>query len=151
VRDQFKDGGIVLENALAYWVARFYEAARREMYRAFREHGFEVTPEQWMVLVRLWEQDAQTQSELCAITHRDAPTMSRILASMRSRGLVRTATDEEDKRTRRVSLTPKARAARRTLVPVVESLVARFESQVTERDLETTRRTLRTLVTALEA
>ena len=120
------------------------------MYRVFREHGFEVTPEQWMVLVRLWERDAQTQSELCAITHRDAPTMSRILSSMRSRGLVRTYTDDDDRRTRRVSLTPKARAARRTLIPVVESLVARIESPATNRDLETTRRTLRALVTALD-
>lgn len=150
MRDQFRRGGIVLENALAYWVNRFYESTRREMYRAFREHGIEVTPEQWMVLVRLWERDAQTQSELCAITHRDAPTMSRILASMRTRGLVRTYTDDDDKRTRRVSLTAKARAARRRLVPVVQSLVARIESPASEADLEITRRTLRTLVTALD-
>ena len=80
--DQFKKGGIVLENALAYWVNRYSQSARREMYRVFTEKGFDLTPEQWMVLVRLWEKDARSQGELCDATTRDPSTMSRIVDSM---------------------------------------------------------------------
>ena len=61
MRDQFDKDEIVLENALAFWVNRFYETTRRAMYRAFREHGHELTPEQWMVLVRLWERDGHAE------------------------------------------------------------------------------------------
>ena len=50
------------------------------MFRELRRVGEEITPEQWMVLVRLWEQDDRTQTELGQATYQDRPTMSRILA-----------------------------------------------------------------------
>lgn len=145
MRDQFRDDGIVLDNALAYWVHRFYEAARREMYRAFRQYGFDLTPEMWSVLVRLWEKDGRAQRDLAEATSRDAPTMSRILDALSRRGLISRASDPGDGRTRLVVLTPRGREARRTLVPVVKALVARLERSIPERDLEITRRTLRRL------
>ena len=145
MRDQFRDDGIVLDNALAYWVHRFYEAARREMYRTFDQKGFDLTPEMWAVLVRLWERDGRTQRELAEATNRDAPTMSRIVNALGRRGLISRASDPGDARTRLILLTPRGRAARQTLVPVVKALVARFEAGIPQRDLETTRRTLRRL------
>lgn len=150
MRDQFKDDGIVLENALAFWVNRFYQASRREMYRAFQQHGFELTPEQWQVLVRLWERDGRTQAALAEATTRDAPTMSRLVDSMERGGLVARAVDPDDGRTRLVVLTPRGREARAKLLPVVRELVARLEAGIAERDLEITRRTLRRLVENLD-
>lgn len=145
MRDQFRDDGIVLDNALAYWVHRFYEAARREMYRTFSRHGYDLTPEMWAVLVRLWERDGRTQRELADATHRDAPTMSRIVDALGRRGLISRASDPDDARARLIVLTPRGREARRTLVPVVKALVARFEDGISDQDLEVTRRTLRRL------
>ena len=119
MKDQFREDGIVLDNAIAFWVNRFYQATRREMYRAFHEHDFELTPEQWQVLVRLWERDGRTQSDLCDATTRDAPTMSRILDSMTKNGLVTRAANPDDARTRLIVLTPRAREARKVLEPIV--------------------------------
>ena len=150
MRDQFDKDGIILENALAFWVNRFYETTRRAMYRAFREQGYELTPEQWIVLVRLWERDGRTQSDLAAACHRDAPTMSRILDSMSKAGLVARAVDETDARTRLIVLTPKGREAKKTLLPLVRKLVAELEGDIPERDLEITRRTLRRIVERLD-
>ena len=80
MQDQFRDGGIVVENALGFWIHRVYQASRNEMFREFREQGEDITPEQWAVLIRLWERDERTQNELSEATFRDAPTISRILA-----------------------------------------------------------------------
>lgn len=143
MRDQFRGEAIVLENALAFWVNRFHQTSRRELYRAFSAAGHDLTPEQWMVLVRLWEKDGRTQSELCEATTRDAPTMSRIVDSMARRGLLRRAIDPDDARTRIVVLTDAGRSASRVLVPIVRELVARVEQGIPEKDLEITRRTLR--------
>jgi DNA-binding MarR family transcriptional regulator len=142
MRDQFRGDGIVLENALAFWVNRFYQSARREMYRAFQAQGYDLTPEQWMVLVRLAERDGRTQSELCDVTTRDPSTMSRILDSMVVRGLLCRAVDPADRRHRIIVLTPDGRAAWKTLRPVAEELVGRLEAAIPDADLETTRRTL---------
>ena len=150
MRDQFDKDGIILENALAFWVNRFYETTRRAMYRAFREQGYELTPEQWIVLVRLWEREGRTQSDLAGACHRDAPTMSRIVDSMSKAGLVARAIDDGDARTRLVVLTPKGREAKKSLLPLVRALVADLERDIPERDLEITRRTLRRIAERLD-
>jgi len=150
VKHQFRGDGIVLEAALAFWVNRFYEAARRAMYREFRAHGVELTPEQWMVLVRLWEIDRRTQTELAAAIHRDAPTTSRIVDAMARGGLVERVPDPDDARGRRVVLTARGQRLKPTLVPVVKRLVAKMEAGIAARDLELTRATLQRLTANLE-
>lgn len=145
MRDQFTSDGIVLDNALAFWVHRVFQALRIATLREFREHGEEITPEQWIVLVRLWEQDGRSQTELGAAIHRDRPTTSRLVAAMEERGLVARRADAEHGRIQRVHLTPKGRRLRDKLVPIARALVARFVAGIPERDLEVTRRTLRRL------
>ena len=143
MKDQFRDGGIVVENAIGFWIHRVYQASRNELFREFREQGEDVTPEQWALLIRLWERDELTQSELSEATFRDAPTTSRIVAGMEARGLLERIVHPEDARVRIVRLTPKARSLRKKLVPVVERIVRRMVGEIPERDLITTRATLR--------
>lgn len=143
MKDQFVDGGIVVENALGFWIHRVYQASRNEMFRAFREKGEEVTPEQWAVLIRLWERDGQTQNELAEDTFRDRPTMSRILDVMETNGLVERRSDARDRRARCIVLTRKGRELRKKLVPVAERLVERMVAGISEAELQTTRSALR--------
>jgi DNA-binding MarR family transcriptional regulator len=112
-------------------------------YREFHRHGLEITPEQWIVLARLWQRDGRSVSELSESTLRDRPTMSRILDSMEKTGLVARSVDREDARSRVVTLTREGKALRKKLVPVAMELVARLEAGIPEIDLLTTRRTLR--------
>jgi DNA-binding MarR family transcriptional regulator len=97
------------------------------------------------VLIRLWERDEQTQSELSEATFRDAPTISRIVVGMEARGLLQRLVHPEDARARILRLTPAARALRKKLVPVVQRIVERMVAGVPEADLLTTRRTLQHL------
>jgi DNA-binding MarR family transcriptional regulator len=144
VKDQFTDHGIVVDNAIGFWIQRVYQATRGEMYRRFREHaGEEITPEQWMVLIRLWERDARTQADLCEVTLRDAPTMSRIVDGMERRNLLARKPHPDDGRARIIQLTRKGRELEKKLVPVARKLVNRLVAGISEADLVTTRATLR--------
>ena len=146
MKDQFRDGGIVVDKAIGFWVHRVYQASRNEMYRAFREHGEEITPEQWAVLIRLWERDGCTQSELSDDTFRDQPTMSRILAGMEQRGWLKRQVDPTDARVRKVYLTRVGRELKQKLVPVAERLVGRMLAGIDERALKQTRAALQKMV-----
>ncbi|MDB5218509.1 MAG: Transcriptional regulator, MarR family protein [Myxococcaceae bacterium] len=140
MRDQFVGGsGIVLEKALAYWIHRVYQASRNEMFRMMRDDGEEITPEQWIVLVRLWDGDGRTQTELGESTYRDRPTMSRILDGMERRDLVARRADPENARVWRVHLTPKGKGLRKKLVRRAKELVERTQRGISEKDLLITR------------
>jgi DNA-binding MarR family transcriptional regulator len=150
VKDQFTDTGIALDNAIAFWIHRVYQASRSAMYRRFNAQGVDMTPEQWMVLVRLWEREGRTQNDLCESTLRDRPTMSRILDGMEARGLVARQTDPDDSRSRLVTLTARGRQLRGKLLPVVREMVAELEAGIEERDLLSTRRVLQRIYSNLE-
>jgi DNA-binding MarR family transcriptional regulator len=144
MRDQFVGAaGVVLEKAIGYWVHRVYQASRNEMFRLFRDEGEELTPEQWIVLVRLWDEDGRTQTDLGESTFRDRPTMSRILDVMERRGLVERRPDPASARVWRVHLTAKAKSLRKKLVPKAKRLVDETRHGISEHDLKVTRETLR--------
>lgn len=145
MRDQFDGDQIILENALPFLLHGLYQRIRSVTYREFNQLGLETTPEQWIVLARLWQRDGRTVSELSESTLRDKPTMSRILDSMEKAGLLTRTVDEKDARSRIVALTREGKALRKKLVPVAKGLVARLEAGVPEADLLITRRTLRRL------
>jgi len=143
MKDQFAHGDIIVDNAIGFWIHRVYQASRNEMYRAFRAHGEDITPEQWALLIRLWERDGRTQGELSEATFRDAPTMSRIVDGMEARGLLERRADPDDGRARRIHLTRDGRALKKKLVPLVEDIVGRMVEGIDERALVTTRTALR--------
>jgi DNA-binding MarR family transcriptional regulator len=149
MKDQFRDGGIDVDNALGFWIHRVYQASRNEMFRAFREQGEDITPEQWAVLIRLWEHDGRTQSELSDATFRDAPTMSRIVDVMADRGLLERRASEQDGRVRVVWLTRRGRELKPKLVPVAKRLVEQMVEGIEQSDLVTTRAALRRMFTNL--
>jgi DNA-binding MarR family transcriptional regulator len=142
VLDQFTADGVIVDKAIGFWVNRVYQSSRAELYRLFAEQGEEITPEQWMVLIRLWEKDGVSQTELSDATLRDAPTMSRIVRGMEERGIISRQRSTEDGRIQTVHLTRKGRALKDKLVPVARGLVTRMARGVTAADLATTRSTL---------
>lgn len=150
MRDQFTSDGIVLDNAMAFWIHRVYQAQRNEMYRVFREKGHELTPEQWSVLVRLWEHDGRTQSELSESTFRDKPTMSRMIDGLEGIGLVERRASKDDKRVRKVHLTAEGKRLEKILVPVARAIVERMLHGIDDKDLLTTRKTLQRIFLNLE-
>jgi len=142
MRGQFEGNKVNLEKALPFLIHACYQQLRSLTYKEFLGHGLELTPEQWVVLVQLWEKDGQSQSALSERTLRDRPTMSRILDTMEKSDLVTRVVDEHDARSRLVKLTRTGRSLQPKLVPVAKKLVARLERDIPERDLETTHRTL---------
>lgn len=76
----------------------------------FELYDVDLNPDMWMVLMRLWEQDGQTQQELCNATLKDRPTMSRLIDSMERNRLVERSSTEEDQRAKRIWLTPEGKA-----------------------------------------
>ena len=146
MRDQFSGDQVVLENALPFLVHSVYQRIRSNAYQEFNAHGLDITPEQWIVLVRLWQKDGRGVSELCESTLRDRPTMSRILDTMEASGLVERTIDAKDARARVVHLTREGKGLQKKLVPIAKALVAGFEVGIPEADLLTTRRTLRRML-----
>lgn len=84
-------------------------AINRKLFRNFRANGVDITPEQWTVLLFLWEKDGVTQQELCNATYRDKPSMTRLIDNMERLHLVVRISDKKDRRINLVHLTKDGR------------------------------------------
>ena len=84
-------------------------AINRKLSRNFRQNGIEITPEQWTILLSLWEKDGITQQDLCNATFKDKPSMTRLIDNMERQHLVVRISDKKDRRTNLVHLTKTGR------------------------------------------
>lgn len=80
-------------------------AINRKLYRNFRLNGLEMTPEQWTVMIYLWEKDGVSQQELCNATFKDKPSMTRLIDNMERQHLVVRISDKKDRRNNLIHLT----------------------------------------------
>jgi len=136
---------LLYESAIGYVIGRACHIMRREFKATLENAGYDITPEEWGLLNRLWEQDGRRQAELAEATIRDRTTITRLLDAMVKKGLVRRETDPEDRRAVRAWLTPEGRALRRELIPLTEALLQRATEGIQREDLLTTIDTLRAL------
>lgn len=140
-----------LDRAIGFWLNRCFNRLRAVSVRRLEAAGFDLTPEHWAVLVRLWEQDGLSQQELGDATFRDRSVITRLVDGLERRGWVRREPDPRDRRVHRLALTDAAHAQRGALTETVRAIVADAFVGVSEADLETTRRVLMQVYANLEA
>ena len=99
-----------LENQLCFAV----HSAAHAFARAYKPllDPLDLTYPQYLVLLRLWEHDGQTISELGAPLFLDSGTLTPLLKRMEKAGLVSRNRDKNDERQVRVVLTEKGDALR---------------------------------------
>ncbi|MFT3703821.1 MAG: MarR family transcriptional regulator [Agriterribacter sp.] len=73
-------------------------AIARRLQKNFKQHGIDITIEQWSVLYHLWKQDGISQQELCTATFRDKPSITRLVDNLEKLKLVKRVPSKEDRR-----------------------------------------------------
>ena len=84
-------------------------AINRKLHRNFRQNEIDISPEQWTILLSLWEKDGVTQQELCNATFKDKPSMTRLIDNMERQNLVVRIASKSDRRTNLIYLTRQGR------------------------------------------
>ena len=93
-------------------------AINRKLTSNFRKRGIEITPEQWTVLLFLWEKDGVRQQELCNATFRDKPNMTRLIDNMERKHWVVRISDKNDRRINLIHLTKDGRELEAAARPI---------------------------------
>jgi DNA-binding MarR family transcriptional regulator len=118
--------------------------------RIFNLYGFDISVEQWMILLVLWKQNGQTQKEIANIIGKDKGTVSPQLDGLEKRDLIMRFQDKNDKRCNVVCLTQKGKDLENDLIPLgfANTKIARYG--ISEEDLKTCLEVLRKVCKNLE-
>lgn len=121
-----------LDDSVGYLINIVAGKLKNELNR--RLTSFDITPEQWAVLNRLWEKDGITQKDLAERTFKDQPNIGRILDKLEKKGLIRRCPDPEDLRVLIVSLTQEGQEVKKDLIPLVAEVLDFVQKDISEEE-----------------
>jgi DNA-binding MarR family transcriptional regulator len=107
-----------LENSIGFIINRAALKLKHELQRSFRSHGYDITAEQFAVLMCLREKEAQTQTEIAEKVVKDKTNLTRILDGMEKKELIIRSPHEDDRRSYRILLTRNGQELIERLVPL---------------------------------
>jgi DNA-binding MarR family transcriptional regulator len=107
----------------------------RHLNRKFRAAGLEITTEQWLVLVCLWNKDGQTQQSLSEQTSKDKTSITRLLDTLSKHGLIERHGDPADRRINKIHLTNKGHKMEERAMQIVKESFDQAVSGITPKEL----------------
>ncbi len=135
------------------FIARLIGLARRRLKQAVgrRSARFDLSPQQFWVIVFLRSTEGPALSELVAHTRIDAPTASRVVAALMRRRLVRVKADARDRRRTKLHLTARGQAMARELHPLADEFRGVVERDLSRSEAGALRRLLHKLTASLDS
>ncbi len=118
----------VRDTCICLHVQRAARSVARRFDEAMRPVG--LTNGQFSLLMSLNRPDAARMWEVADVLAMDRTTLTAALKPLERRGLVTVAVDENDKRSRRLTLTPAGRAKLRAALPIWKREHALIEKEV---------------------
>lgn len=118
-------------------IDRAIKMIRSKYNTAFKQLGFDITTEQWVILEKLYWNNGQSQSDLADGSYKNAPTVSRIIDLLVKKGLVERQRFENDRRRYKIFLTEEGREVVDTCYPAILELRENGWQNLTDEDYET--------------
>jgi DNA-binding MarR family transcriptional regulator len=109
------------------------------MTREFKANDVHLSKEQAIVLKRLCDKDGQPQNDLTIVTSRDKTSLTRLLAKMESKELIKRQQSDVDKRVNLVYITNKGLSEIEKATPVVLDIFNRAISGIDNERIEATK------------
>lgn len=123
-----------LYNSYSFLLDRTAKRVKQYAQQRFKELGFNVTVDQWIVLKHLHEHEEMKQNELAELLFKDNPTLTRIIDLLCDKGLTVRNIHPQDRRSFVVSLTKEGVKKVQQMSPKVKDIRLKAWEGLSERD-----------------
>lgn len=139
-----------LKESIGFVINRVGLRIKLDMRRAFVRSGYDITPEQWSVLMRLYEYGQMSLNDLAKYTLKELPTLSRIIGILRKKGLVKKERSENDRRIFLLTATEKGIVVCRDTMKIARSLKKKSVQNIAPVEIEQVNSVLNRILKNLE-
>ena len=116
-------------------VVELYLLSANHYRKFFPEAGFDLTPQQWHALNRLWLKDGISQSTLAEQTFKDDPYTTRLVDKLVQMKLVYREQLLTDRRVNLIFLTKAGKALKQKIHPVFGEMAESLREGITDKEL----------------
>ena len=132
----------VIDSSIGYLVGRTSRAIIKRLSKKFQDAGFDISYEQWSILIHLYRKDGQTQQALARTAVKDKAAITRLLNVLEKKNIVLRVPDRYDRRSKLIYLTNKAKEFKTDLIFLVEEMLREAEQGISYEEMEQCRGTL---------
>lgn len=101
----------------------------------YSKHGFEITPEQYLVLNMIKDDENLSQNKLCELLYKDKSNMTRLISVLEEKGLI--VKEPADKQANIIRITDKGRKLRAEITPVMLESRKQYLREISQDDMYT--------------
>ena len=124
------------KESLGHCMGRTTRAMGKMLQNVFFEAGFNITFEQWTVIVNLTRLNGQFHQQLADNTYKDKASITRMVDTLQRRGIVKRVPDKKDRLQKKIFLTDKGSNLYRKLLPLVLKAQKKSAADIRPEDLE---------------
>jgi len=132
-----------LDSVIYFLMDKTMRISKKYSLKRLQEEGFNITIDQWVILLRIHEKKQQTQVELASAVNKDTASVTRILDLLHDKKLVRREPNESDKRKSALVLTNRGTSYVKEGKKVVTQIREEGLKGITRADVEITNRVLK--------
>lgn len=112
----------------------------------FKDNGYNITTEQYRVLVALWNKDGQNQQELAQVTYKNKTSLARLINNLEKGNLVVRVPDMKDNRNRLIYLTRKGKEIPGELTRFARETLMEAQAGIPGEELEICKKVLKKVI-----
>jgi DNA-binding MarR family transcriptional regulator len=136
--------------AYSFILDRTARRVKQYAQKRFKELGFNITVDQWLILKNLYEGKGMKQNELADLVFKDHPTLTRMIDLLCKKGLTQRVMHPDDRRSFIVSLTKEGQKKVEQLKPKLKDVRAKAWDGLSEKDFNQFKKILNTIYQNLE-
>lgn len=103
----------------------------------YSTEGFEITPEQYLILSIIMDSGGELyQRQICEITYKDRPNVTRIINILEEKGFVKRIEDVNKRKVYKIAVTKEGIELRKKIQPTMRELRANATQGIDEADLQ---------------
>lgn len=101
----------------------------------FAKHGYDLTPEQFLVLDTLWDDGVLSQQELADILKKDKNSVTKLIDALERKRLVERIPDKIDRRLNLIHITELAKSMKDNITDIALDCTNQIIKDIPEEDL----------------
>lgn len=141
---------MMLIKEIAVYVNILNSRIKKRFFDDLQKNGIDVTPEQYLVLDILWDNQPLSQQKIADMIQKDKNSVTKIIDSLEKKNLVSRMVDKKDRRINIIELTKEGRDLEKIATEVAIKFMNDTIQDIDERDLDSFVKVMRQMKNNLE-
>lgn len=133
------------EDSIGFLLSRSTNLLWKHLTRNFLNKGFDVTPEQFGVMMKLYHLGDMSQKTIAKLTFKDKVSITKIVNNLEKKSLIARGNDNNDKRIKIISLTKEGKNILPHLYEIANCTIERSLQNTGKSDIEGFKTVLRNI------